>query len=109
MTFSLLAIAGIAALLGYRRLKFLTFTSAILVLWVASTPTVASWPLYSLEKQYPAVSMAETPDADVAIILGGAVGQPLPPRVDIGLSERLGPSAACGETLKDRQGQTQFR
>ena len=87
LTFSLLAIAVIAALLGYRRLKFLTITSAILVLWVSSTPTVASWALYSLEKQYPAMSMAETPDADVAIILGGAVGQPLPPRVDIGLSE----------------------
>jgi uncharacterized SAM-binding protein YcdF (DUF218 family) len=31
--------------------------------------------------------MAKTPTAEVAIVLGGAVGQPLPPRVEAGLSE----------------------
>src|SRR6516225_9564766 len=31
--------------------------------------------------------MAKTPTAEVAIVLGGAVGQPLPPRVETGLSE----------------------
>jgi uncharacterized SAM-binding protein YcdF (DUF218 family) len=41
----------------------------------------------SLERQYPARPVSETPEADVVIVLGGAVGHPLPPRVEVDLSE----------------------
>lgn len=34
--------------------------------------------------------MAETPSADVAIVLGGALEQPLPPRVEVDLSRASG-------------------
>ena len=87
LTLSLLALSGVGALLRFQRLKILAFASAVLILWVSSTPVVANWAESSLERQYPARPMAETPNADVAIVLGGAVGQPLPPRVEVGLSE----------------------
>jgi len=50
-------------------------------------PIVANWAEASLERQYPPKALADTADADAAIILGGALGQPLPPRIDAGLSE----------------------
>ncbi len=87
LTLSLLALSVAAALLKYQRLKLWSAGAAILVLWISSTPVVANWVESSLEGQYPARPMAETPNADVAIVLGGAVGQPLPPRVEVGLSE----------------------
>ncbi len=87
LTFSLFAVSGVAAMLKNRRLKMLAFSTAIVVLWLSSTPLVATWAASTLERQYPAKIMAQTPEAEVAIVLGGAVGQPLPPRVEVGLSE----------------------
>jgi uncharacterized SAM-binding protein YcdF (DUF218 family) len=83
----LLAASMAGALLRFRRLKIIAFAGAVLILWVSSTPLVAEWAALSLERQYPAKPMAETQTAEVAIVLGGAVGQPLPPRVETGLSE----------------------
>ena len=81
---------SVAAALRYRRLKKLAFSTAIAVLWLGSRADRRLQRTALLERQYPAKPMAETPDADVAIILGGAVGQPLPPRVEVGLSEATG-------------------
>jgi uncharacterized SAM-binding protein YcdF (DUF218 family) len=83
----LLAASIAGSLLNFRRVKMFAFAGAVLILWVSSTPLVAEWAASSLERQYPAKSMAETQAAEVAIVLGGAVGQPLPPRVETGLSE----------------------
>jgi uncharacterized SAM-binding protein YcdF (DUF218 family) len=52
------------------------FVSAVAGLWIASLPPVATWTLSTLEQQYPPKVMAETPEADVAILLGGAVHGP---------------------------------
>jgi len=87
LSLSLLAASMTGALLSFRRLKIFAFAGAVLILWVSSTPLVAEWAASSLERQYPAKPIAETPTAEVAIVLGGAVGQPLPPRVEAGLSE----------------------
>ena len=87
LTLSLVAIAALLARLYFPRLAKLCYGTALAVLWVCSTPAVASWAVASLERQYPARSIAETPAADVAIVLGGAIGQPLPPRVTIDLHD----------------------
>ena len=65
----------ICALLRYRRLAAVSGVAALVVLWVCSTPVVASWAYATLEQQYPPRPMAETPEADVAILLGGASGR----------------------------------
>lgn len=86
LTISLVLIGGLCSMLNFRRLALSSFGAAMAILWVCSTPVFANWALVSLERQYPARTMAETPEADVAIVLGGALGQPLPPRVDVDLS-----------------------
>lgn len=60
--------------------------TAIALLWVCSSPVFAGWLLGALERQYPARALADTPEAEVVIVLGGAIGQPVPPRVDIDLT-----------------------
>jgi uncharacterized SAM-binding protein YcdF (DUF218 family) len=61
--------------------------AAFLVLWACSTPVVANWAYATLERQYPAMTMAETPQADVAIVLGGVRRQPSQPRVEVDLAD----------------------
>lgn len=85
LTLSLAGIATLLWLLCYRRLARLCFGAALAILWICSTPVVANWAAASLERQYPVRAMADTPAADVAIVLGGALGQPLPPRVALDL------------------------
>jgi uncharacterized SAM-binding protein YcdF (DUF218 family) len=81
LTLSLALVGVVLSLLYYRRLARLCLGAAVAILWIASTPVVASRAIASLERQYPPRTMAATPAADVAIVLGGAIRQPLPPRV----------------------------
>jgi len=77
---------GLCAAFRLRRLAVASVASGLIVLWIGSMPVFAEWALASLERQHPARKIADTPEADVAILLGGAIGQPLPPRVDLDLS-----------------------
>lgn len=56
--------------------------TALLVLWISSTPWVAAAALASLERQYPPVPLERIPESGCAILLGGAVAAGLHPRVD---------------------------
>jgi len=87
LAISLLLIGVLLAKFEFRRLAAWIVAAALIVLWICSTPIFARWALASLERQYPPRMIAETPEADVAIVLGGAVGQPLPPRVSSDLSD----------------------
>jgi uncharacterized SAM-binding protein YcdF (DUF218 family) len=69
----LLAASMAGALFSFRRLRIFAFAGAVLILWISSTPLVAEWAASSLERQYPAKTVAETQTAEVAIVLGGAV------------------------------------
>ena len=89
---------GLATLLGvfaflflgrWRRMARLALFVALAVLWVASTPAFSQWILWQLESRHPAVPLAELPDASVAIVLGGAIGQPIPPRAEPDLLESV--------------------
>jgi uncharacterized SAM-binding protein YcdF (DUF218 family) len=86
LTLLLVLIGGLGALFNFRWLALSSVGTAMTVLWICSTPVFANWAIISLERQYPARTIVETPDADVAIVLGGALGQPLPPRVEVDLS-----------------------
>jgi uncharacterized SAM-binding protein YcdF (DUF218 family) len=87
LTLVLSILGGICALLDRRRLALANVGAAATILWICSTPAFAAWAIASLERQYPPRTIAETPAADVAIVLGGILGQPLPPRVEADLSD----------------------
>jgi uncharacterized SAM-binding protein YcdF (DUF218 family) len=83
LSLSLGLIGSLCSLLKFRRLALACVGSAMIILWICSTPFFASWAIASLERQYPPKTMEQTPEADIAIVLGGALGQPLPPRVEV--------------------------
>lgn len=76
-------IGGIAALVlsltGFMRTSRAILAAAIVVLWISSTPLFADWLYSTLEAEYPPVAIEDLPRSDVAVVLGGGVGQPLPP------------------------------
>lgn len=78
----LVLFGGLCASFKLLRVAVASVASGLIVLWVASMPVVAERALASLERQYPARAIADTPEADVAILLGGAIGPPTSPRVD---------------------------
>jgi uncharacterized SAM-binding protein YcdF (DUF218 family) len=84
-------ILGLVALLlaglGRRRSGLTLLLLVLLGLYAASTPFASGWLSGQLERQYPPVAMADTPDADVIVLLGGATGAALPPRIDPDLNE----------------------
>ena len=61
--------------------------AALLVLWVSSMPIVADSLLGSLEQRYQPVALSDIPASECIIVLGGAVGPILAPRVDVDLKE----------------------
>ena len=83
----LLTVLGMILVFRRRGLAIALFSLAALWLWVASMPVFADWAIATLERQYPAQPIHETQKSDVAIVLGGAVSQPAPPRVDLDLNQ----------------------
>ena len=78
---AVLLISVLALVTRRRRIARGLVLVAILALWIASMPAFANWLYGGLEEKYPAQPMASLPTADVVIVLGGIVGQPLPPRI----------------------------
>jgi uncharacterized SAM-binding protein YcdF (DUF218 family) len=60
---------------------------SVVVLWLASMPVSSNWLVAQLEGNYPAAPIDTVSHADVAIVLGGSIGQPVPPRVEPDLYE----------------------
>jgi len=83
-----LGAAALAFLLtGLRRTAGTALAGALIVLYVASTPLFANRITVTLESQHPPRAVAALPKADVAIVLGGAVGPHAPPRDAVDLTE----------------------
>lgn len=83
----ILSIMGLFVMaLARRRFAIALLGAAVSWLWLASMPIFADWAIATLERQFPAQPIETMPKADVAIILGGAVSQPVPPRVDVDLN-----------------------
>lgn len=83
-------LAGLLAwLLGFTRLRRTSRTIAVLALlglYVASTPAFANWLGARLEYRVAPMAIEAAPAAQVAVLLGGVLGQPLPPRTEADLS-----------------------
>lgn len=87
LTFACLLSSAVARWLGRGRLAASLTVTGVAVLWISATPVFAGWALGTLERQHPPQAIAALPAADVAIILGGALGQPVPPRTELDLSD----------------------
>lgn len=63
-----------------RRAGIAMIAVAVVLLWMASTPLTARLALGSLERLHPPLALDDIASADVAIVLGGALGGAAPPR-----------------------------
>lgn len=80
--------AVISAWRRAHRLSWMLAVSALGVFWISASPFVANGLMATLENQHPA-NPATLPRADVAIVLGGAVYAPSPPRTEPELGEAV--------------------
>ena len=71
---------------GWRCIGQVLLGFALAALWVSATPIVANWLTYRLESRFPPVSVENLPRADAVIVLGGVLGQPVPPLMAADLS-----------------------
>ncbi|MDP2829720.1 MAG: YdcF family protein [Sulfuricellaceae bacterium] len=77
-----LLLLGVALLLiwrGHRRCGLGAGLMAVLGLWTVAMPLVATALAYPLERRFPAVLADQAPQADVIVLLGGALGGARPP------------------------------
>ncbi|HTJ59076.1 MAG TPA: YdcF family protein [Devosiaceae bacterium] len=80
-------LAFLLVLFNKRRAGLTLLAITLIGLYGASTPFVAGWLSGMLERQYPPIPIAATPNADVIIVLGGATGPAIPPRQAPDLNE----------------------
>ena len=83
----LVIVLGLFAFLRGKRIGRAVLALALVLLWAASMPVSSNWLTAQLEAEYPPAPIGTPPHADVAIVLGGSIGQPLPPRVTSDLSD----------------------
>ena len=88
-------VLGVIALVLGKRIGRVVLALALVLLCVASMPVSSSWLLGQLEAEYPPVPIETLPHADVAIVLGGSIGQPLPPRITSDLSDAAAMASIC--------------
>ena len=83
----LLGVAALWTIKRAPRVARLIIGLSFLIMWVSSMPIFANWLSSKLELVYPPIAITRVPDADVAVVLGGIVGQPVPPRVEPDLGD----------------------
>ncbi len=74
----------LAVALSFTRFRTMARTlmvAGLAILWIASTPLFAGWLVAGLEGRVPPAAIDDLPVSDVVVVLGGAIGQPLPPRL----------------------------
>jgi len=102
----LLLVALFLLLKGLRKTAAGLLAAAVALLWVASTPFVAESLYGGLEARYRPVPTADVPVSDCAVLLGGAVGPALWPRVDVELHEAVDRVYKAADLV--RAGRTRF-
>ena len=78
--FLLVAGAALLRIAAFRRTALVVLVFALAFLWAASTPVVARWAYWQIERQYPPVPITDLPQSEVAILLGGGSSAQIPPR-----------------------------
>jgi uncharacterized SAM-binding protein YcdF (DUF218 family) len=71
----------------WRRIGQVLLGFVLVALWMTATPCFANWLNWHLEARFPPVRVETLPQSDVIIVLGGVIGQPLPPRIAADLGE----------------------
>lgn len=93
MPLSVVSLLLLVALVFLRRNKLRTAAGflvlGLVVLWTASTPFVAGQLYRYIESSYPPVPLQDIPVRGCMIVLGGALGAPLPPRVNVEMNEAV--------------------
>jgi uncharacterized SAM-binding protein YcdF (DUF218 family) len=78
----LIALALLGASIGLavraRRTTAMFVIAALAVFWLSAMPVFANWMMGTLERQHTS-DPATLPQAELAIVLGGGVGAPIPP------------------------------
>lgn len=104
--FTLAACAFLLRLFGFARTGSTVITMAVGLLWIASTPVVARWTYWQLEKANLPIPLESIPHADVAILLGGSTQPSTAPRQSVellGAADRIMHAADLYRTGKVRQ------
>ncbi|MCS3826330.1 uncharacterized SAM-binding protein YcdF (DUF218 family) [Salinibacter ruber] len=71
----------------WRRSGMAFLVGGVLVLWVASAPLVSDWLRGRLEGQHPPTRVDSLPSAEAAVVLGGGMSPPRPPRIHPDLND----------------------
>ena len=85
----LMVFALIFQFFGKQKTSSFLMLCALLLLWISSTPIVASALYGKLEQEYPPVSILDVPSSKCIILLGGSVATVRPPRVDFDMSDSI--------------------
>ena len=70
----LVVAAVLARVLGRRRLARWAVVLALANFWVWASPATYRWFASGLEREFPVVTVEETPQADAIVVLGGGMG-----------------------------------
>jgi len=108
MPVGLVLLLGLLALLlsclGRRSWSIVVALSGLLLLLISATPFVAQRLYGGLESRYPPQPLAQIPVSGCIILLGGAVGSPLPPRQDIELGEAVDRVYKAAQLFREGKG-----
>lgn len=82
----LLGLSLAAGALRRSRAAWILGFAALALYWIAATPAVANWLLWTLESRHPPATLAEARPLEAAIVLGGAVLAPEGARRHVGVT-----------------------
>lgn len=102
----LVLLALVFVIRSRRRPAISCLVSAVLILWIAGLPSFAAWILWSLERQYPPVEMGAIPAGDCIVILGGALGADVYPRVEVELTDAIDRVYQGAKLYRHQKGRT---
>jgi uncharacterized SAM-binding protein YcdF (DUF218 family) len=81
LSLALMAAGGLCAALRRPRLAVLWAGLGFSILWISSLPAVSDALMASLERRHPPVALEATPAVEAIVVVGGALGPKLPPRL----------------------------
>lgn len=106
LSLAVMLVALLLLLFRHRVLGGFLLLLAMGYLWLASTPRIATQLYAQLEQQYGATPAEYARTTDVIIVLGGIVGQPLPPRVAPELHDAIDRVVAASRLYRAQKAST---
>lgn len=81
LVFMLLLAVSLLLFTGRQRAAWMLMLAIVLLVFAAGNDRTAYALIRGLENEYPPMSVEDTPEADVIVVLGGGLGLPHPPRL----------------------------